>query len=191
MRRCILTGTPGSGKTSILRLLERLGHGVVEEAATDVIALARARGDAEPHLRASFIDDIVVLQRQRQERAPAAGTPPQFHDRSPICTYALATWLGRPASAALRAEIDRIEREHIYDPAVFFVRAMGFCEPTAARRISYADSLDFERVHEETYRSFGYDLVHVAAAPLSDRAAAILHVAFGFSETAARSRFAG
>jgi hypothetical protein len=39
MKRRILTGTPGAGKTSILRLLERLGHSIVEEAATAVIAL--------------------------------------------------------------------------------------------------------------------------------------------------------
>ncbi|MBM0260113.1 AAA family ATPase, partial [Micromonospora sp. 4G55] len=35
----ILTGAPGSGKTAILRQLEIDGHAVVEEAATDVIAL--------------------------------------------------------------------------------------------------------------------------------------------------------
>jgi hypothetical protein len=36
----ILTGTPGAGKTAILRLLEVNGHAVVEEAATDAIALS-------------------------------------------------------------------------------------------------------------------------------------------------------
>jgi len=43
MKRFILTGTPGSGKTAILRQLEMEGYGVVEEAATDVIALDRRR----------------------------------------------------------------------------------------------------------------------------------------------------
>jgi predicted ATPase len=38
MRRFIMTGAPGSGKTSILRALENLGYAVVEEAATDAIA---------------------------------------------------------------------------------------------------------------------------------------------------------
>lgn len=44
----ILTGAPGSGKTAVLRLLETLGYPVVEEAATDVIALANALGCEEP-----------------------------------------------------------------------------------------------------------------------------------------------
>ncbi len=61
MRRYILTGTPDSGKTSILHELKRLGYCVVEEAATDVIALEQMRGNLEPHLRPDFIDAIVHL----------------------------------------------------------------------------------------------------------------------------------
>ncbi|MEU0486543.1 AAA family ATPase [Streptosporangium sp. NPDC006013] len=48
MKRYILTGTPGAGKTAILRWLECDGHTVVEEAATDVIALHQARGEPKP-----------------------------------------------------------------------------------------------------------------------------------------------
>lgn len=44
----VLTGAPGAGKTAILRLLEGGGYPVVEEAATDVIALGHALGNAEP-----------------------------------------------------------------------------------------------------------------------------------------------
>jgi predicted ATPase len=47
MKRFILTGAPGAGKTVILRQLECDGFGVVEEAATDVIALGEALGVAE------------------------------------------------------------------------------------------------------------------------------------------------
>ena len=41
MHRYILTGAPGAWKTVLLRALERAGHAVVEEAATDLIALAQ------------------------------------------------------------------------------------------------------------------------------------------------------
>ena len=34
----IFTGTPGSGKTSVIKELEKLGHTVIHEAATDVIS---------------------------------------------------------------------------------------------------------------------------------------------------------
>ena len=48
MKRYILTGAPGAGKTAILRQLELDGYGVVEEAATDIIAIEQAQGVADP-----------------------------------------------------------------------------------------------------------------------------------------------
>lgn len=174
MRRFVLTGTPGAGKTSILRRLADLGHPVVEEAATAVIARAQAQGDMEPWKRASFIDDIVVLQRRRQLEASVSATgPAQVFDRSPICTHALATYLGLPVSRALTAEIERITAEETYERQVLFVRHLGFCEPTSARRISFEESLVFEKTHEQSYRLFGYELVDIPADDLSRRVSAV------------------
>lgn len=53
------------------------------------------------------------------------------------------------------------------------VRNQGFVEATAARRISFADSLAFERIHEETYLELGFRLVEVPAGPLGERVALI------------------
>jgi len=55
MRRFIISGAPGAGKTAIIRQLELDGFSVVEEAATDVIAAAQARGIAEPWTDASSL----------------------------------------------------------------------------------------------------------------------------------------
>jgi predicted ATPase len=168
MKRFILTGTPGSGKTALIRALEERGHAVVEEAATDVIALEQARGIAEPWTDARFIDRIVALQQQRQERAAA---PVQFHDRSPVCTYALSRHLGYSPSAALSAEMTRVA--NVFERQVFFVRNLGHVEKTEARRISLEEALAFEALHEEVYRSRGYELVEIAPAPVEARADAV------------------
>jgi len=173
-KRYILSGTPGCGKTSILRALEVAGFLVVEEAATDIIALRHAQGIAEPHTHHAFIDDITNLQKHRQMRM-ADLAQVQFHDRSPVCTYALAVFLGFPISITLADEIERIEKQQIYRRQVFFIENLGFCEPSAARRISFEDSLRFEKVHEQTYRSFGYECVRVAPQELSARVEQITH----------------
>ncbi|TDC26732.1 ATPase [Streptomyces sp. 8K308] len=153
-----------------MRRLAELGHHVVEEAATAVIAQAHTRGVDEPWRRPFFVDEIVALQRRRQLAASAAV---QVYDRSPVCTLALAAHLGLPVTRALRAELARIATEGVYERRVFFVRNLGLCEPTPARRISFEESLAFERLHEETYRDLGYELVEVPAADLARRVAVI------------------
>ena len=171
----VLTGAPGAGKTAILRQLELDGDRVVEEAATDVIALRHALGELEPHTHPAFIDTIVSLQRRRQQAAEAAAEAAGgagaivFFDRSPVCTLALSRYLGYPNSALLTEEVDRLLRCGSYSSTVFFVRSLGFVTPTAARRISVADSLVFEQVHERTYRDLGFRVVDVPPAPLAER----------------------
>jgi len=175
MKRYILTGAPGAGKTAVLRFLERAGIAVVEEAATDVIALAQALGTPEPWTSASFVDEIVALQRERQ--LLAIGDVVVF-DRSPICTWALAEFLGYPPSAILQAELARIEREATYQRRVFFLENLGFIEPTAARRISFEESLRFEALHAEVHRRLGYELLCIAAADVRTRADRIMRTVF-------------
>jgi predicted ATPase len=166
IRRFVLTGAPGAGKTTIAAALRERGYPVVDEAATDVIA-------ERPDLQwdgPAFLDHIVALQRAREL---AASGPVQVFDRSPICTLALAGWGGQPPTAALAAEAERIEREGTFERRVAFVRLMGFITPTAARRIGLADAIRFEALHQQVYRSLGYDLVEIPPAPLAERVALV------------------
>ena len=85
----------------------------------------------------------------------------------------MAALLGHPVSDTLSRELERITTETIFQRRVFFIRNLGFVTPTEARRISFEETLRFERVHEETYRKFGFEIVPVEPASLSDRVAAI------------------
>ena len=81
----------------------------------------------------------------------------------------MAVYLGYPLSPALLLELERLKNDTIYQRRVFFVRHLGFVTPTDARRISLEDTVRFEKIHEETYRDFGFELVSVAPASLSER----------------------
>ena len=174
MKRYILIGTPGSGKTSILHALKRQGYSVIEESATDVIAFEPLHGNLEPWVQPDFIDKIIHLQKRSQIQTSMYSGELQFYDRSPICIFALSCHLGYPPSAYLLEEIERIEREKIYQKQVFFIENLGFCIPTEARKISFEESLLFERIHEETYTSFGYDLIKIAPTSLLERVSSII-----------------
>lgn len=174
VRRYVLTGAPGSGKTVLLEALRERGHAVVEEAATDVIARQQARGVDEPWEQADFLDLVAGLQRERLREPLPESCELQFHDRSPLCTVALARFLGRPVTAALAAEVDRVIQESTFAPTVFLVRPLGFIEHTAARRVDYEQALEFGEVHVEVYREHGFDIVGVPAADPPTRAATVI-----------------
>ena len=169
----ILTGAPGAGKTAVLRLLEVNGNVVVEEAATDAIALDNALGHDQPWRDHTFIDKVVALQRQRQNSVRTTDAAVVFFDRSPVCTLALTRYLGFTPSHQLAGEVERAMAEGVYEATVFFIRNQGFVQPTAARRISFEDSLVFEELHEQLYRDLGFLLVEVPAGPLTNRVALI------------------
>jgi predicted ATPase len=173
LARVVLTGAPGSGKTTLLDGLRVRGYTVVEEAATDVIATQQARGIAEPWLRADFIDLIVALQRARQTAPVPATVRVQLFDRSPLCTLALARYLQHPVGTVLRAEVERVVREQVYEHEVLLVRPLGFVVATAARHITYEDALAFQSVHEAVYSEHGFELVDVPIGSTSERVAAV------------------
>lgn len=173
MKRFILTGTPGAGKTAILLQLEMEGFGVVEEAATNLIALRQAQGIPEPWTDPAFIGDILELQKQRQIRTALPPGSLQFHDRSVFCTAALAIYLGYPASPALSEELARLQAQCIFQKTVLFVRNLGFVAPTDARRITYEEALRFEQVHAEVYLSHGFQITYIEPGTLADRVEAV------------------
>lgn len=130
----------------------------------------------EPWEGNDFIGVVARLQAQREDAARsrvAAADAVMLFDRSSLCTLALARYLRRPVPASLAAEIDRINRQQIYQRQVFLVQPLGFVVPSAARRISHADSLFFHAVHEEVYREHGFDLIDVPAAAVIERVALV------------------
>lgn len=170
MRRFIITGAPGAGKTAIIRQLELDGFSVVEEAATDVHTVFEAQGTPQPWAHPSFIDIIANLQKDRQIRASYQPDEVQFHhDRSVVCTAALALWLGYPFSPLLTRELERLKKDAIYENRVFFIRNLGFITRTEVRRISFEETVRFEKVHEQTYRDFGFELVSIEPGCLAER----------------------
>lgn len=174
MKKYIITGTPGSGKTTLIRLLEQQGHAVVEEAATDIIALEQALGNPEPWKEIAFIDKIVKLQEQRQLNLSARPQSLQFFDRSPICTYALCQFLAYAPTENLLKEIDHITNNNIYEKNVFFIDNLGFITPTDARKINYEEALRFEQLHLEAYDQFGYECIRIKPNSIPKRLQQIL-----------------
>jgi predicted ATPase len=167
--RYILTGTPGSGKTSIITELGLKGYCIIQEAATDVINEEQKSGNLEPWKLPDFVEKIVQVQKLRQLEAEKFSSALQFFDRSPICTYALSLYLNFPPPSALIEEIERVQKNNIYEKRVFFIENLGFITNSDARKISFEEALRFEQIHIAAYKKFGHECMIIPFLPVAER----------------------
>ncbi len=178
LNRYILTGTPGSGKTVLIRALEMRGYNVVDEAATDVIQLEQAYGNPTPWTKPDFIENVTRLQIQRRQVFAKLNDNIQFFDRSPFCTLALAEYLGYPPPKMLLDEIEAIQKQQIYQNKLFFIENLGHCVESAARKITFEEALRFEKIHQAVYHAHGFTLINIPNQSILDRVQTILSAAF-------------
>src|SRR5262249_23299427 len=173
MKRFVLTGAPGSGKTSILRVLAATGYAVVEEAATDVnVARLAAGTPSRGPTRCSSNGSRCCsgsAGRSRSARRPR-------HRCTTGQRY--AHWRSRTTSAARsprcwKRRSPGSPRPGTSTAGCSLSAPLGFLQPTEVRRISYEESLVFERVLETGYLRLGFEIVDVPASPVAERAAAI------------------
>jgi predicted ATPase len=117
-----ITGGPSSGKTSIVKELERQGESVIHEAATDWIISKIRSGVLDPWNEESFTLDIVKLQLER-EKPYLSFDGRVFIDRGIFDGYAFAMSHGLAGTETLvylNKILNRIDLNQRYK-AIFFV----------------------------------------------------------------------
>jgi len=166
MKKYVLTGGPGSGKSSILLELERRGEYVVRESAEDQIKLYQGKGIEKPWLEDDFQDNLLELQLRRESLIPPHADR-VWLDRGVLDNFAyISDYNPRMEAAAEKAD---------YESIVFLVENLGSCDTNRVRRERQSEALELERKLENTYRSRGYKIVRVPPIGIENRANYILN----------------
>ncbi|GLZ28226.1 hypothetical protein Lesp02_04160 [Lentzea sp. NBRC 105346] len=167
MKRIVLTGGHGVGKSSLLLVLEERGEHVVFEAARDVRLLARSRGVAFPDDQPDFESRVLARHLSREDNVPTH-VRRLFLDRGAPDHLAYAT-VGRWPLTAAEITACRARR---YDLIVLVdgppqgVPTLDRVEQRFCERL--VDAL------EETYTQLGMRLHRLAWADVDSRAETIL-----------------
>ena len=170
--RIVITGGPGSGKTTLIDALGGKGFAVEPEAGRAVIREQLARGgDALPWMdRAAFADAMLEHDLTAHERRNAA-TEPVFFDRGiPDITGYLDL-----CDLPIPARVDVAARTHRYRQTVFIAPFWPeiFTQDAERRQDTDEARRTFE-VMARTYPAYGYDLIELPRAPVEERVAFIL-----------------
>jgi len=170
--RIVITGGPGSGKTSLIEALAAAGHPVEPEAGRAVIRSEQAiDGDALPW------KDRVLFAARMTERDKAAharrddARRPVFFDRGLPDVVGYLRLSGLPVPEML----DQAARTLRYRPAVFIAPFWPeIFARDAERRQDAAEARRTLEAMAAVYPAYGYSLIELPKASVSDRMAFVL-----------------
>ena len=156
--RFVITGAPGSGKTTILRELMELGFLGVREPAREVLAEQRAISgtgvsDKDPQLFCDLMLDRAIAD---YNRLGGVGEP-AFYDRGIPDMVGYAELFALNTSAAMAAS-----RSYRYHDLVFALPAWPEIYVTDGdRQMTFESSQAFGERVRQVYLDLGYSIIEV------------------------------
>jgi predicted ATPase len=165
----ILTGPPGSGKSSVLASLAHHYATVVEPARTVLTVQrqtgGRGTGDQDPALFVS----LMLQQCLRDQEVFAGVTGAVVCDRGLPDLLAYAAYWQLPDAAIREAIACMPSPQTVF----WFPPWRAIYTQDEERTLDFGGSAAFGALVQKAYESLGLTLVEVPLAPLSDRAAFI------------------
>lgn len=167
MKRVVLTGGPGAGKTTVLDVLRDSGYAIGEDSARSIIRERKAAGlSSRPEPRA-FAEQI--LEREIPTYRSAMSSP-VFLERGVVEVAGMLKGLGVLDEHAIAKLIATYPYDHVF----LFPPWEDIYQMDEERDHTFEHSI---RVHGSTrnwYRQLGYDVIEVPVGEPNARAEFIL-----------------
>jgi predicted ATPase len=165
----VITGGPGSGKSTLIAALAAAGIATSEEVGRAIIKEELASGgSAVPWVdHAAFAEKMVVREIAAHGDALARGGTVVLDRGVPDVIGFL-----RVSGLAVPAHIDAAARDCRYNPRVFIAPWWEAIFTTdAERKQTPEEARDTFAVMVETYRAYGYTVVQLPRASVAERVA--------------------
>ena len=165
-RKYIITGAPGTGKTTIINALIKKGYSCAEEISRELIAEQLSiGGDILPWKnQIAFENHIANLRKEQYLNCSEKEN--YFFDRSSIDCIAYL----KANKLEITNEISQITKECIFNKQVFITPLWEEIYINDGERIEDIKSaLNIENSIIKTYKSLGYNLITVPKLSVKER----------------------
>lgn len=176
-RLFVLTGGPGSGKTTLIEALERAGYARTIEAGRGVIRdQLLIEGPALPWKDPQAFAELMLSWEMRSYHMAEAAAGPVFFDRGVPDVIGYLRLLGLPAPDHLL----RAAEEFRYNPQVFIAPPWReIFEQDLERRQDFDEAVQTYDMMMESYADHGYALVELPYGTVPERVRFVVDVVGG------------
>ncbi|STX51015.1 ATPase [Legionella busanensis] len=167
----ILTGPPGSGKTSILAELSKQGFPIIEEPARRILAQQRSIDGEGVYDKNPFLFKELMLAKMLSDYENASQYDLVFFDRGLPDLLAYSKCFNLPIGSELKASCT-----YQYNPTVFFAPAWeNIYIKDAERQLNFEAAKVFENDLRQAYAELGYQLIDIPLLSVPERVDFILN----------------
>lgn len=166
----VVTGAPSTGKTSVLKEIERRGHAVRHELARQIIEKKLSRGITLDELinkhAIELQNEIVDAEIFDQQKRPSFKAI--FLDRGMGDRIAMDRSLGINPARTIEAA------KEFLCAAIFIMDPLPSYEEDGVRMQTAEEAKALDQIIEAVYKDLGYSVTRVPVMPISQRADYIL-----------------
>ena len=170
-QKYIITGAPGTGKTSIINALKERGYSCVEENSREIIAEQIINGGEILPWKNQIAFENLISSKRAKQYASIPKDEIYFFDRSAIDCIAYLKVNNLETSAEILEVIKNCE----FNSNVFYTPIWEeIYTNDSERKEDIITAKNIEKALLITYQSFGYTLVEVPKLTVNERTAFIL-----------------
>jgi len=166
MKRFVITGGPGRGKSTLIDILASRGYTVVSEAARMIIEEEQSAGSEALPWKDLATFQTKVVQRQLDLESETVGDV-VFFDRGILDGYGYCVQKGMPIPQIILDKIDQVGER--YDK-IFVLEALPGYKLDKIRFEDEKTATDIHNAIVDAYKKFGYEPILVPAFPPEQRA---------------------